>query len=67
MNNLYYIDVKLFDTFEGISSLIRKTVIASNEDEARHIIVNQLDREIEEIDAPCAGYDITNIKFVREL
>lgn len=67
MNNLYYIDVKLFDTFEGISSLIRKAVIASNEDEARHIIVNQLDREIEEIDAPCAGYDITNIKFVREL
>lgn len=67
MNKLYYIDVKVFDTFEETSSLIRKAVIATDVDNARDIIVNQLDREIEEIDAPCAGYDITNIKFVRDL
>lgn len=28
MNKLYYIDVKVFDTFEETSSLIRKAVIA---------------------------------------
>lgn len=67
MNNLYYIDVKLFDTFEGVSSLIRKTVIASSEDEARDIIAKQMEEEIKSAEAPCAGYDITNIKFVREL
>lgn len=67
MNNLYYIDVKLFDTFEGISSLIRKAVIASSEDEARDIVAKQMEEEIKSAEAPCAGYDITNIKFVREL
>lgn len=36
---LYYIDVKVFDTFEETSSLIRRAVIAKDEDEARNITV----------------------------
>ena len=65
MNNIYFVNVKLFDTFEETSSLIRKAVIAKNEDEARDITVNQLDQEIEEVNAPCSGYEIINIEFVR--
>lgn len=38
MNKLYYVDVKVFDTFEETSSLIRKAVIAADEDSARDIV-----------------------------
>lgn len=65
--NLYYVDVKLFDTFEEISSLIRRAVIAADIDSARDIVAEQMEEEIKSAEAPCAGYDITNIKFVREL
>ena len=67
MNKLYYIDVKVFDTFEETSSLIRKAVIATDVDNARDIVAKQIEEEIKSAEAPCAGYDITNIKFVREL
>lgn len=65
--NLYYVDVKLFDTFEEIYSLIRRAVIATDEGSARDIVAKQMEEEIKSAEAPCAGYDITNIKFVREL
>lgn len=65
--NLYYVDVKLFDTFEETYSLIRRAVIATDEDGARDIVAKQMEEEIKDTEAPCAGYDITNIKFVREL
>ncbi len=65
--NLYYVDVKLFDTFEETTSLIRRAVIAADEDGARDIVAKQMEEEINSAEAPCAGYDITNIKFVREL
>ena len=67
MNNLYYIDVKVFDTFEEITSLIRRAVIAADEANARDIVAKQMEEEIKSAETPCAGYDITNIKFVKEL
>ena len=65
--NLYYVDVKVFDTFEETSSLIRKAVIATDEDNARNIIAKQIEEEIKSAEAPCAGYEIIKIKFIREL
>ena len=41
--NLYYVDVKLFDTFEETTSLIRRAVIATDEDSARDIVVKQME------------------------
>ena len=67
MNKLYYIDVKVFDTFEETSSLIRKAVIAPDEDRARDIVAKQMDEEIKSAEAPCAGYEIIKIEFIREL
>ena len=64
---LYYIDVKLFDTFEETSSLIRKAVIATDEDEARAIVAKQMEEEIKSAEAPCAGYEIIRGEFIREL
>ena len=46
MNKLYYIDVKVFDTFEETSSLIRKAVIATDVDNARDIVAKQIEEEI---------------------
>ena len=63
--NLYYVDVKLFDTFEETTSLIRKAVIAADEDNARNIIAKQMEEEIKSAEAPCAGYEITKIEFIR--
>ena len=65
--NLYYVDVKVFDTFEETSSLIRKAVIAADEDNARNIIAKQIEEEIKSAEAPCAGYEIIKIEFIREL
>ena len=67
MNKLYYVDVKLFDTFEETTSLIRRAVIAADEDNARNIIAKQMDEEIKAAEAPCAGYEIIKIEFIREL
>ena len=67
MNKLYYIDVKVFDTFEETSSLIRKAVIATDEDGARAIIAKQMEEEIKSAEAPCAGYEILKAEFIREL
>ena len=64
---LYYIDVKVFDTFEETSSLIRKAVIATDEDWARAIIAKQMEEEIKSAEAPCAGYEILKAEFIREL
>ena len=64
---LYYIDVKLFVTFEETSSLIRKAVIATDEVNARDIIAKQMEEEIKSAEAPCAGYEIIKIEFIREL
>ena len=65
MNKLYYVDVKVFDTFEETSSFIRKTVIAADEDNARDIVAKQMEEEIKTAEAPCAGYEITKIEFIR--
>ena len=64
---LYYIDVKVFDTFEETSSLIRKAVITTDEDGARAIVAKQMEEEIKSAEAPCAGYEIIKIEFIREL
>ena len=65
MNKLYYIDVKVFDTFEETSSLIRKALIAADEANARDIVAKQMEEEIKVAEAPCAGYEITKIEFIR--
>lgn len=64
---LYYIDVKVFDTFEETTSLIRKAVIATDEANARDIVAKQMEEEIKSADAHCAGYEIIKIEFIREL
>ena len=64
---LYYIDVKVFDTFEATSSLIRKAVIATDEDGAIDIVAKQMEEEIKSAEAPCAGYEILKAEFIREL
>ena len=64
---LYYIDVKVFDTFEETSSLIRKAVIATDEDGTRAIVAKLMEEEIKSAEAPCAGYEIIKIEFIREL
>lgn len=64
---LYYIDVKVFDTFEETSSLIRKAIIATDEDGARAIVAKQMEEEIKSAEAPCAGYEIIRGEFIREL
>lgn len=65
MDKLYYVDIKLFDTFEETSSLIRRAVIAKDKDRARDIIVKQLDKEIEEVGNPCSDYEIIKVNQVR--
>lgn len=65
MDKLYYVDVKLFDTFEETSSLIRRAVIAKDEDKARNIVAKQLDKEIKEVGNPCSGYEIVKVNQVR--
>ena len=65
--NLYYVDVKLFDTFEETSSLVRKAIIATDEASARDIVAKQMEEEIKAADAPCAGYETIKIEFIREL
>lgn len=65
MNKLYYVDVKIFDTFEEPSSLIRKAVIATDEDNARDIVAEQMEEEIKS--APWASYEIIRGEFIREL
>ena len=62
---LYYIYVKVFDTFEETSSLIRKEVIATDEDGARAIVEKQMEEEIISGGASCAGYEIIKIEFIR--
>ena len=63
--NLYYVDVKVFDTFEETSSLIRKAIIAADEANARDIVAKQMEEEIKAAEAPCAGYEIIKIEFIR--
>ena len=65
--NLYYVDVKLFDTFEETSSLVRKAIIATDEANARDIVAKQMEEEIKAAEAPCAGYETIKIEFIREL
>ena len=64
--NLYYVDVKLFDTFEETSSLVRKAIIATDEASARDIVAKQMEGEIKSVEAPCAGYEIIKIEFIRK-
>lgn len=63
--NLYYVDVKVFDTFEETTSLIRRAVIAADEANARNIAAKQMEEEIKAAEAPCAGYEIIKIEFIR--
>ena len=63
--NLYYVDVKLFDTFEETYSLIRRAVIAADEANARDIVAKQMEEEIKSTEAPCAGYEILKVEFIR--
>ncbi len=65
MNKLYYVDVKVFDTFEETSSNFRKVVIAAYEDKARDIVAKQVEEEIKSAEAPCAGYEILKVEFIR--
>ena len=65
--NLYYVDVKLFDTFEETLSLIRRAVIATDEANARDIVAKQMEEEIKAVEAPCAGYEIIKIELIRKL
>ena len=65
MNKLYYIDVKVFDTFEETSSLVRKAIIAADEASARDIVAKLMEEEIKSAEAPCAGYEIIKIEFIR--
>lgn len=67
MNKLYYVYVKLFDTFEETSSLIRKKVVAIDEDSARDIVAKQMEEEIKSAEAPCAGYEIIRCEAIMEL
>lgn len=67
MNKLYYVDIKVFDTFEETSSLIRKAVIAADEDSARDIIAKQMEEEIKSAEAPCASYEIIRCEVIREV
>ena len=62
---LQYIDVKVFDTFEETSSLIRKAIIAADEANARDIVAKQMEEEIKSAEAPCAGYEILKVEFIR--
>ena len=62
---LYYIDIKVFDTFEETSSLIRRAVIAADEDSARDVVAKQMEEEIKSAEVPCAGYEIIKIEFIR--
>ena len=52
--NLYYVDVKLFDTFEETTSLIRRAVIAADEDNDRDIVAKQMEEEIKSAESDCA-------------
>ena len=63
--NLYYVGIKLFDTFEETSSLIRRAVIAADEANARDIVAKQMEEEIKAAEAPCACYEIIKIEFIR--
>lgn len=63
--NLYYVDVKVFDTFEETTSLIRRAVIAADIDSARDIVAKQIEEEIKSAEAPCASYEIIKIEFIR--
>ena len=65
MNKLFYVDVKAFDTFEETSALIRKVVIAADEDSARDIVAKQMEEEIKSAEAPCADYEIIKSEFIR--
>lgn len=67
MNKLYYVDVKVFDTFEETTSLIRRAVIAADVDNAIDIVAKQIEEEIKSAEAPCAGYEILKAEFIREL
>ena len=67
MDKLYYVDIKVFNTFEETFSLIRKAVIATDEDGARDIVAKQMEEEIKAAEAPCAGYEIIRSEFIREL
>ena len=63
--NLYYVDVKVFDTFEETASLVRKAIIAADEANARDIVAKQMEEEIKSAEAPCAGYEILKVEFIR--
>ena len=67
MNKLYYVNVKLFDTFEETSSLIRKAIIATDEANAGDIVAKQIEEEIKSAEAPCASYETIKIEFIGEL
>ncbi len=62
MDKLYYVDVKLFDTFEETSSLIRRAVIAKDENTARDIVAKQLDKEVGN---SCSVYEIIEVNQVK--
>lgn len=63
MNKLYYINVKVFDAPEEAPSLIKKTVIATDEDSAIDIVAEQMEEEIKS--APWASYEILKVEFIR--
>ena len=65
MKNLYLVTVRLFDTFEEISDVKVEAVIASDEEDARNQVSKVLEAQIEEVEAPCASYEILKIEFFR--
>lgn len=66
MNKLYYVNVRVFDTFEETSSLVRKVAIATDENGARDIIAKEMEEEIKSAEAPCAGYEILKVEFISD-
>ena len=67
MSEIYCVDVRLFDTFEETSTIRVKRVVARNEDEARDIICKMMDKELEEVGNPCAGYEILKGRNIGEI
>lgn len=66
MNKLYYVNVKLIDTFDGISSLVRKIAIATDENNARDTVAKQMEEEIKSAEAPCESYEILKVEFISD-
>lgn len=67
MNKLFYVKAIISDSFEDTMSYLRRTVVAADEEAARDIVAKQLEKEIEEANAPYASYEIIKIDFIQDM